>query len=190
MASKELSTYRYQRSSRTLAAMAVLGDCSYNVYKKCNRSYLQMREINRLHLPLAQDMAYLPEEDYIEERVRKEEQSFDRNNRNLLPEYRSLCETVTKKVQLDDSEYEYQPPHYHEIYCKSYSLIDNIERPVNFSKQKCVEPSYHCVQRSRRLLLMRRRWDGECWEPFSKQIASGCDCMWPVSVLGDITVHY
>lgn len=68
-----------------LAAMAVLGDCAYDVCKKCNRSYLEMREINRLHLPLARDMAYLPEEDYIEKRMQKEEQSFDRNNRNLLP---------------------------------------------------------------------------------------------------------
>ncbi|XP_012135731.1 uncharacterized protein LOC100878955 isoform X2 [Megachile rotundata] len=177
------------------AAVAVLGNASYDVCRKCNRSYSEMLERQRvLHsrvLPsAAQFISYLPEEDYIEEREQAEQQSFNRNNRNLLPEYRSLCETVTKKVQLDDSDYEYQPPHYHEIYCKSYSLLDNIQQPVSLSKQKCVEPNFHCVQRSRRLLLMRRRWDEECWEPFSKQIASGCDCMWPVSILGDITDHY
>lgn len=38
-------------------------------------------------------------------------------------------------MQLDDSEYEYQPPYYHEIYCKSYNLLDNLRRAVNLSKQ-------------------------------------------------------
>ncbi|XP_076300553.1 uncharacterized protein LOC143218881 isoform X4 [Lasioglossum baleicum] len=104
-------------------------------------------------------------------------------------EYRDLCEIYTKKVQLDDSEYEYQPPQYYEVYCKNYPLNGN-DRATEKTKQECVNPGFHCVQRSKTLFLVRRRWDSECWEPYAREIASGCDCMWPVSALGDIAVHY
>lgn len=46
-----------------------------------------------------------------------------------MQEYRNLCETITKKVELnDDHDYEYQPSQYYEIYCKSYSLLSEEER--------------------------------------------------------------
>ncbi|XP_006559528.1 uncharacterized protein LOC108003283 [Apis cerana] len=177
------------------AGLTVMAQDCYDVCKKCNRSSQELKPVDiihlypQLHFPLIQDTPYLLEEDFIKNK-QNHQRSLNRNNRNLLPEYHSLCETITKKVQLDDSEYEYQPPYYHEIYCKSYNLLDNLRRAVNLSKQKCVHSGFHCVQRSKTLLLVRRRWDNECWEPFVKQIASGCDCMWPVSVLGDITDHY
>lgn len=53
----------------------------------------------------------------------------------FIQEYRHLCETITKRVDLQiiDPEYEYQPPHYHEVYCKSYSMLDEdvqISKPL------------------------------------------------------------
>uniref|UniRef100_A0ABD2X223 Spaetzle domain-containing protein n=1 Tax=Trichogramma kaykai TaxID=54128 RepID=A0ABD2X223_9HYME len=121
-------------------------------------------------------------------------ETFSRSDRSLLPEYRGLCESVTRKVDLkSDPNYEYQPSHYHEVFCKSYTLAsDEPQKRVSApSKQKCAHPSFHCVQRSRTLFMLRRRWDdAECWEPATKVIASGCECMWPVSSLGDIKLHY
>lgn len=55
--------------------------------------------------------------------------------------------------------------------------------------QNCAIPNFHCVQRSKTMLFARRLWDDECWEPVSKEVASGCECMWPVSDLGEITMH-
>ncbi|KAM0735397.1 hypothetical protein ACS0PU_010545 [Formica fusca] len=116
---------------------------------------------------------------------------LERDNRNLIAEYRNLCETITRRVEITDPDYEYQPPHYHEVFCKSYLLLDNNEQMMTrSSQQKCVNPIFHCVQRSRILSLVRRRWEDECWEPYTKEIASGCDCMWPVTTLGEISDHY
>ncbi|XP_031830067.1 uncharacterized protein LOC116425912 isoform X2 [Nomia melanderi] len=161
------------------------------VTKRAPRTAAQYLYNPRIHGPLENQVSYLSEDNYAEEQepIQTEEQSLNRDNRNSLPEYRDLCEIITKKVQLDDSEYEYLPPHYHEVYCKNYPFYGNEQATVNL-KQECVNPGFHCVQRSKTLFLVRRRWDSECWEPFVKKIASGCDCMWPVSVLGDISGHY
>ncbi|CAL7942193.1 unnamed protein product [Xylocopa violacea] len=180
-----------------LLGLTVMAQDSYGVYKKCNRSFEYMKSYQspvnffhpQLRAHLAQGIPYIPEEEYVE-KYEQEQQPHDRDNRNLLPEYRRLCEIVAKNVRLDDSEYEYQPPQYNEIYCKSYSMQENLQQTVNPPKQTCVHAGFRCVQRSKTLVLVRRRWDSECWEPFIKEIASGCDCMWPVSVLGDITDHY
>ncbi|XP_014216650.1 uncharacterized protein LOC106645321 [Copidosoma floridanum] len=142
---------------------------------------------------LTEDEPY--DEDNDDQQTNTNEQDKEhlyRSNRSLMPEYHSLCETVTRKVELkDDPNYEYQPPHYHEVYCKSYSLMDDEPlKAIVPSKQKCAHPSFHCVQRSRTLFIVRRRWDGDCWEPTTKVVASGCDCMWPVSTLGDVSIHY
>lgn len=180
--------------------LAVPAHDAYKLCKRCNISSMMLRMNGPSgsdyyvgqYDPMAPGVSYLPEEDYVDKlaKERAEQQPLDRDNRNLLPEYRNLCEVVTRKVRLDDTEYEYQPPHYHETYCKSYFLLDSSQHPANPSKQKCVHPGFHCVQRSRALSLVRRQWDSECWEPFVQQIASGCDCMWPVSNLGEITPHY
>jgi len=47
-----------------------------------------------------------------------------------MQDYRDLCETVTKTIEIIDPEYEYQPSHYHEIYCKGYSLMTEEERMI------------------------------------------------------------
>ncbi|XP_031780955.1 uncharacterized protein LOC100679753 isoform X1 [Nasonia vitripennis] len=166
-------------------------DDGYNALRQQVQYDLQKVKSN------ARDVSYLPEDVYDEEQKLEQEaadgeERLSRNDRSLLPEYRNLCETVTRKVNLkNDPNYEYQPPHYHEVFCKSYSLMDDEPvKPSAPSKQKCAHPSFHCVQRSRTLFLVRRRWDGECWEPVTKVVASGCDCMWPVSSLGDVSIHY
>ncbi|XP_015108866.1 uncharacterized protein LOC107035790 [Diachasma alloeum] len=157
--------------------------------------------IHRSYSPLVipRDVSYLPEDDYdnqgdsdtVEKIEEETQRQLERNDRNLRPEYRNLCETRTRKVQLSDDEFEYQPPHYHEIYCKSYALIDHsVRNPVKPPRQLCAHPGFHCVQRSRTISLVRRRWSDTCWEAIGKEIASGCDCMWPVANLGDITAHY
>lgn len=77
-----------------------------------------------------------------------------------------------------------------DLYRSCKSLVSFLILSGMYLFQKCVYNGFHCVQRSRTLILVRRRWENECWEPFVKQIPSGCDCMWPKSVLGDITKHY
>ncbi|XP_014607890.1 PREDICTED: uncharacterized protein LOC106788810 [Polistes canadensis] len=179
------------RFFQQLAELLVLAHDSTALYEKLN--FTKIFESNlRNNLPILRDLSYLPEEYNNEEFERpKNFGELDRQNRNLMPEYRNLCETVTRRVEFNDENYEYQPPHYHEVYCKSYSLLDRAsERTTRSSKQKCAHPGFHCVQRSRTLFLVRRAWDSDCWEPFTKEIAGGCDCMWPVSLLGDIAAHY
>lgn len=48
----------------------------------------------------------------------------------FVQEYRNLCETITKRMDIIDPDYEYQPPHYHEVYCKGYSFSSEDERIV------------------------------------------------------------
>ncbi|XP_048512530.1 uncharacterized protein LOC105687054 isoform X2 [Athalia rosae] len=151
-------------------------------------------------LPTAglRDIFYLPEDDYsnndLEDVLSNDEDlpEIRRDDRNSLSstEYRSLCQTKTKTVQLTDDQHEYQPPHFHEVYCKSYSFAERVQALARPAQQMCAHPSFHCVQRSKTLFMVRRRWDSDCWEPFSRQVASGCECMWPVTTLGDITGHY
>ncbi|XP_033321880.1 uncharacterized protein LOC117218002 isoform X1 [Megalopta genalis] len=183
------------------AGLTMLAEAGHEVCKRCNSTYMVSKRSPRMNSqylyhpshPLSAffELSSLPEEEHAEDQVLRQvgQQPLDRGKKNLLPEYRDLCEIITKRVQLDDLEYEYQPPQYYEVYCKNYPFVGNDQAAVK-SKQECVNPGFHCVQRSKTLFLVRRRWDSECWEPYSKEIASGCDCMWPVSALGDIAVHY
>ncbi|KAK0166858.1 hypothetical protein PV327_004335 [Microctonus hyperodae] len=158
---------------------------------------------------ILKDITYLPENNYVDDesnehtRMQQQQQlllrdvdnddrtELLRNNRNSKPDYQNLCAIRTRKVQLEDSEFEYQPPHYYEIYCKNHFLDDkSLENSVKPAKQMCVHQGFHCIQRSRTLFMAKRRWTSDCWEPFTKEIPSGCDCMWPVFTLGDITAHY
>ncbi|XP_076237726.1 uncharacterized protein LOC143181248 [Calliopsis andreniformis] len=182
-----------------LSILGVLGCDAYTICKRCSTNYAMRSMYNFTEntnpsqgVPVVKDVSYLPKDDYADnlEKKENEQQLLARDNRNLLPEYRNLCESVTKRVQLDNSEYEYQPPHYYETYCKNYLLLDRNQHSINPPKQKCVHSPFHCVQRSKAVVFVRRRWDNECWEPFVKEIASGCDCMWPVSDYGEITNHY
>ncbi|KAL0122963.1 hypothetical protein PUN28_007551 [Cardiocondyla obscurior] len=135
---------------------------------------------------------FYPSEEYYVENVPRNLQQLNRDNRNLRLDYRSLCETVSEKVEIKDQDYEYQPSQYYEVYCKGYSLLSEEERIIKPLEQKCIYPAFHCVQKIRRMSFVRRPWnsDSDCWESYTKDIASGCDCMWPVSNLGEISHHY
>ncbi|XP_034938211.1 uncharacterized protein [Chelonus insularis] len=157
-------------------------------YPAVANGFLYMPEINFNEDDI--DDNILEIEEFKKQLNNKDHEFFERHYRNLKSEYQNLCEIKIRKVQLNDEEFEYQPPHYHEIYCKNYAsdqVHNNLVRP---NKQQCAHPGFHCVQRSKIIFMVRRRWTDECWEPFTKQIASGCDCMWPVSILGDISAHY
>lgn len=127
-------------------------------------------------------------EDYDENG--NELRDLNRSARDSMREYKNLCETVTRRVEFDDSVFEYQPPHYYEIFCKSHASDEENLNSIEISPQKCAHPGFDCVQRSRTLFMVRRKWEKDCWEPLTREIASGCDCMWPVSSLGDISIHY
>ncbi|PSN51928.1 hypothetical protein C0J52_06301 [Blattella germanica] len=100
-------------------------------------------------------------------------QRGDRNVQQVTVEFHPLCEVVTRRVELTDTEYEYRPPHYHEKLCQSY---EEEESPVTNNNQMC---TFQCVQRTNTIYLTRRRYDSNCWETFTKNIASSCECMLP-----------
>ncbi|XP_029168846.1 uncharacterized protein LOC114938889 [Nylanderia fulva] len=181
-----------------IAEFFILNHVSYVLSRRLNLTQLIKENLdpelyqNALReISSKRDVPYLPEEYYNAENGVNKLQRLGRDNRYLITEYRSLCEIITRMVEIADSDYEYQPPIYHEVYCKSYSLQDNNEQTMTRpSQQECVYPIFHCVQRTRILSFVRRRWGDECWEPYTKEIASGCDCMWPVASLGEINHHY
>ncbi|XP_036147882.1 uncharacterized protein LOC105837806 isoform X2 [Monomorium pharaonis] len=185
-------------SYQEIAEFFILSHMSYVLSRQLNLTQLIRQSFdpefnykNYLRdIPVERDVFYLPEGYYNAENAAKKLRQLNRDNRDLMPEYRNLCETITRKVEMIDSDYEYQPPYYHEVYCKGYSLLSEEERIIKPLQQKCVYPAFQCVQRSRVLSFVRRQWDSECWEPYTKEIASGCDCMWPVTNLGEIKHHY
>ncbi|KAH0947404.1 hypothetical protein HN011_009519 [Eciton burchellii] len=178
----------------------ILGYVSYGLGERLNLTQLIKENFasdlyqHSLHdIPMMRDVFYLPEEIYDVKNTAKQKklQQLARDSRDLIPEYHNLCETITRRVEIADPDYEYQPPHYHEVFCKNYLLLDNNEGMMKrSSQQKCAHPAFHCVQRSRILFLARRQWESDCWEPYTKEIASGCDCMWPITTLGEIIQHY
>ncbi|KAG8267986.1 hypothetical protein J6590_038006 [Homalodisca vitripennis] len=109
-----------------------------------------------------------------------------------IPEFRPLCQIVRRRVELKelygDEDYEYRPPHYFESICKG----PNQRTPGFLSPNNlvCVYPGFSCVQRSQTIYLTRRRYDSNCWETFTRTIASNCECMWPVQSLGEVAHHY
>ncbi|XP_018398125.1 PREDICTED: uncharacterized protein LOC108776110 [Cyphomyrmex costatus] len=181
-----------------IAELFILNHVLYVLSKPLNRTQLirdsfgpKLNYQNYLRdIPVMRDVSYPLEEYYDAETTARELQQLNRHSRNMMHEYRNLCETITKKVEIFDDDYEYQPPHYYEVYCKGYLMLREDERMIKPLEQKCVYPAFHCVQRNRLLFLVRRRWNSECWEPYTKEIASGCDCMWPVTSLGEINEHY
>lgn len=65
---------------------------SYDLYKKCNRSFQEFKKLDvtryhdpRYYPPLGRDLLYLPEEEYIEKLENGQQRSLNRDNRNSLP---------------------------------------------------------------------------------------------------------
>jgi hypothetical protein len=69
---------------------------------------------------------------------------------------------------------------------KSHSSCSLLYFFYCFIASKSIEIYYHvlqmcmfsCVQRMDTVYLTRRRYDTNCWETFTKTVASSCDCMW------------
>lgn len=57
------------------------------------------------------------------------------SSRFIFQDYRSLCQTRSRRVELSDTEFEYQPPHYLEVYCKSHSLMERVQALTRPSQQ-------------------------------------------------------
>jgi hypothetical protein len=56
----------------------------------------------------------------------------------MLQEYHSLCEVISRRVDLSDGEYEYRPPYYHEKICRT----DGDRERANAGNQVCVFSHY------------------------------------------------
>nr|CAD7452231.1 unnamed protein product [Timema tahoe] len=99
--------------------------------------------------------------------------SLDKRGRETTVDFRPLCETTTKTVHLHDGEHEYQPAHYMETHCKTYNTQKAGSGAVVSSNQKCVYPGFSCMPRSQTMYFLRRQFNSECWESFTKEIPSG-----------------
>ncbi|KAJ9601322.1 hypothetical protein L9F63_000544, partial [Diploptera punctata] len=123
-------------------------------------------ERNAIFDPPFQGTFYLPAD------VR-EGYSKQRGDRNVQQEFHPLCEVMTRRVELSDGQYEYRPPYYHEKICQAFQ---EDETSITNNNQMC---TFQCVQRTNTMYLTRRRYDSNCWETFTKTVASACECMLP-----------
>lgn len=52
--------------------------------------------------------------------------------------------------------------------------------------QVCNRGNFHCIQLNRTIHLTRRTKGSDCWELEQRVVPSGCECMWPKHVKGEI----
>ncbi|KAL0851955.1 hypothetical protein ABMA28_000236 [Loxostege sticticalis] len=95
-----------------------------------------------------------------------------------------ICHLERKIKKLNTNEYEYKPAYYEEVRCSSAT---NMEMGV--SNEICSSLGFSCVQWNKTIHLTRRRYSSDCWETRTMVIPAGCECMWPVHRLGDMTLH-
>ncbi|CAH0716053.1 unnamed protein product, partial [Brenthis ino] len=70
------------------------------------------------------------------------------------------------------------------------SLENSHEREMRqLGSQICSSLGFSCVQWNKTIHLTRRRYSSDCWETKTMIIPAGCECMWPVHRLGDMTLH-
>uniref|UniRef100_A0A146L993 Uncharacterized protein n=1 Tax=Lygus hesperus TaxID=30085 RepID=A0A146L993_LYGHE len=94
--------------------------------------------------------------------------------------YKSLCNTIEKKVEFEDEEYEFEPPHYIETTCtKTGSGRRDLTQEEN--RQMCNIPGFDCIQQNKKVTFLRRlkSHSSNGWEPFSQTVPTHCECMWP-----------
>ncbi|CAH0381501.1 unnamed protein product [Bemisia tabaci] len=131
--------------------------------------------------------------DYYHERER-----YDEFEREVALEFRPLCSTIRRRISLKDDLYEYRPSHFTEVLCRKFQPLLTYGphgyhyKSYSYHKyeQQCAYDGFKCIQRSQVMYLSRRRRDGDCWETTRQVIPSGCDCMWPISTLGEIKEVY
>ncbi|XP_020290268.1 uncharacterized protein LOC109857903 isoform X2 [Pseudomyrmex gracilis] len=175
----------------TIAEFLILDQASYVASRQLN--FTQFKDLfkpelyNRqiLHdIPVGREVSYISDEAYDVGNSNELRQLIRRNGES--DKYQHLCKIEKKLMEWKDDVYEYQPPFYVETFCKNIYESDNKQE-----QQKCVNPGFHCVQKTQTMVFVRRPWTStnNCWELHTKDVASGCDCMWP-STLGNIFDHY
>ncbi|XP_072930261.1 uncharacterized protein [Epargyreus clarus] len=95
-----------------------------------------------------------------------------------------ICHLERKIRRLNTNEYEYRPAYYEEIRCTMVSGDDE-----GFTNEICSSLGFSCVQWNKTIHLTRRRYSSDCWETKTMVIPAGCECMWPVHRLGDMSLH-
>ncbi|XP_052752474.1 uncharacterized protein LOC128201040 [Galleria mellonella] len=95
-----------------------------------------------------------------------------------------ICHLERKIRRLNTNEYEYRPAYYEEVRC---SAVNNED--FSGSNEICSSLGFSCVQWNKTIHLTRRRYSSDCWETRTMVIPAGCECMWPVHRLGDMTLH-
>ncbi|KAI9565638.1 hypothetical protein GHT06_009430 [Daphnia sinensis] len=126
-------------------------------------------------------------EAYGENAIRNWRTSSSRD-RESLPDYQPLCQSINHRVDLqkdsDEPEYEFRPPFYHSIECKH--TADKLHhRGHHDGSQMCLKSGLACVQRTKTIQIAKRKIGTTCWTLFTKEVHSGCECMWPVHSNGD-----
>ena len=55
--------------------------------------------------------------------------------------------------------------------------------------QICTQSGLACIQRKKTIQIAKRLIGSTCWTLISKDVHSGCECMWPVNSHGDSRIH-
>ncbi|XP_060809585.1 uncharacterized protein LOC106133891 [Amyelois transitella] len=115
------------------------------------------------------------------------EDSREREMRQLVVQkHYPICHIERKIRKLNTNEYEYRPAYYEEVKCIS-TEEKGIEK--GRSNEICSSLGFTCIQWNKTIHLTRRRYTSDCWETRTMVIPAGCECMWPVHRLGDMTLH-
>ncbi|XP_047543452.1 uncharacterized protein LOC125075766 [Vanessa atalanta] len=111
--------------------------------------------------------------------------SVERGLRHLgSQKHYPICHLERKIHRLNTNEYEYRPAYYEEVRCTMTPGDD-----VGVTNEVCSSLGFSCVQWNKTIHLTRRRYSSDCWETKTMVIPAGCECMWPVHRLGQLTLH-
>ncbi|VVD00955.1 unnamed protein product [Leptidea sinapis] len=113
------------------------------------------------------------------------EASREREMRHLgAQKHYPICHLERKIQRLNTNVYEYRPAYYEEVKCTT-SLTEDAAATNDI----CSSLGFSCVQWNKTIHLTRREYTSDCWETMTMVIPAGCECMWPVHRLGDISHH-
>ncbi|CAK1588623.1 unnamed protein product [Parnassius mnemosyne] len=162
-----------------------------NVDKVLNSVLGRLERSRQRGFPAITQQQYAQEEDCEEpsevlpEYTETLQESRERGLRQLgIQKHYPICHLERKVRRLNTNEYEYRPAYYEEVRCTTTSDDD-----VSVSSEICSSLGFSCVQWNKTIHLTRRRYSSDCWETKTMVIPAGCECMWPVHRLGDITHH-
>ncbi|XP_045509901.1 uncharacterized protein LOC123705246 [Colias croceus] len=124
----------------------------------------------------------LPE--YTESLQASREREMRQLGAQAFQKHYPICHLERKIQRLNTNEFEYRPAYYEEITCTT-SVADEI----GVTNEICSSLGFSCVQWNKTIHLTRRRYSSDCWETLTMVIPAGCECMWPVHKLGDMSLH-